>query len=67
RGHTLALALCMAFAGAGNMLAGFANSYITATLGIKYMPMFAAGSCLLGITCLLVGKFLSIELLTASL
>lgn len=67
RGHTLALALFMAFSGAGNMLAGFANSYVTATLGIQYMPMFAAGSCLLGITFLLVGKFLSIELLTASL
>ncbi|WP_434362949.1 MFS transporter [Parasalinivibrio latis] len=57
RGNTLALTLFMAFSGAGNMLAGFANSYVTARLGIEYVPMFAAGACLLGILCVLGSKF----------
>ncbi|XEH49911.1 hypothetical protein NMD75_00380 [Edwardsiella tarda] len=39
--------------------AGLLNSYLTITLGMAYLPLFAAGICLVGIACVLGGQVLS--------
>ncbi|HIF9188684.1 TPA: MFS transporter [Photobacterium damselae] len=61
-GGTFAFTLFMAFSGIGNMLAGFANSYVTAQLGIQYIPLFSTVACFLGITCILMSKYLPIKI-----
>lgn len=62
KGGTFAFTLFMAFSGIGNMLAGFANSYITAQLGIQYIPLFASVACFLGITCILISKSFPVKI-----
>ncbi|AKH87701.2 hypothetical protein [Edwardsiella tarda] len=39
--------------------AGLLNSYLTITLGMAYLPLFAVGICLVGIVCVLGGQVLS--------
>ncbi|WP_438334219.1 hypothetical protein [Edwardsiella tarda] len=39
--------------------AGLLNSYLTITLGMASLPLFAAGICLVGIACVLGGQVLS--------
>ncbi len=67
RGNTLALTLFMAFSGAGNMLAGVMNSYVTAQLGIEYVPMFAAAACFLGVVLVIGSKLYPFRVSTRSL
>ncbi|WP_370553128.1 hypothetical protein [Edwardsiella tarda] len=52
--YTVIFFSCIAY-----LPAGLLNSYLTITLGMAYLPLFAVGICLVGIACVLGGQVLS--------